>query len=412
MYDVVIVGAGAAGVMGALIIKQKKPDFKVLLLERNDKLGKKLLITGNGRCNLGNTDNNIENYGGENVKRFQKYFANLDGTNVLDFLKLKRNPKNYYEYLNYFGVLIKEEEGRLYPYSSQALTVCKAFERSLKTLNVEVRYNYEVKRVVKKLDNFVINSDVSAKRVVIATGGKSYPKTGSTGIGYEILKDFGHKITNLYPSLVPLKTNYKYLKDLAGVRSLGVVSLNVDGKDEEKETGQVQFTKDSLSGICVFNLSKNVGRYLAEGRRLKLVINFIPDYNTDEIENYLRNFSNYRVEEALCCILNNKLAHVISKDLKLDGEMICNLTKQDFKKITLMLRSMCFDVVGTGMYDASQVTSGGALTDEFTNGLESTKCKGLYAIGEVLDVTGKCGGYNLAWAFTSALIAAKDITRN
>lgn len=399
MYDVIIVGAGASGCFLALTLKYKNPNLKVALIEKNDKLGKKLLITGNGRCNLGNTNITIDNYN--------------SSSSLNNFIsQLKEN--DYLNYLKNFGILTKKEDTstRLYPYSNQTITVCKSFERALKKEKVDVIYNYDVKDVTYKNDCFVINNNLRGKKVVIATGGKTYPKTGSTGMGYNILKSFGHTITKLYPSLTYLKTDYKYIKDLQGVRTDVVAKLNVNDKTILTEKGQIQFTKDSLSGICIFNLSRYVNKYLEEGKKVDIVVDLIPDYDESYINSYLKEFDSYNVSDAISCILNKKVADVITKNLKLSNKTICNISKPELEKISYTLKNMHFNITSTGDFETSQVTLGGALLSEFTNTLESKKISGLYASGEVLDVDGICGGYNLSWAFTSALIVAEGILKD
>ena len=397
MYDVVIIGAGPSGIMCAYNLKKHNSSLRVLILEKNDKLGKKLSMTGNGRCNLGNLDTDINNY-----------FS----SSSLDRFKSVLSSNKYLESIKEVGILIKEEDERLYPYSNQAITVCKSFERYLEYLNVKVKYNYEVFEVRKENDLFVINDDIKSKNVVVATGGLSYPKTGSTGIGYEILNSFGHKIEKLEPSLTYLNTDYKYIKDLAGVRCDALVNLSVDGRIIDSEKGQVQFTKDALSGICVFNLSRNVSTYLKDKKKVKLILNLIPEYSVFELKDYLYSFSGYKIEDALSGILNNKLAYALTKELKIHGKKVKELTENEFDGILFSLHNMYFNVTSVGDISASQVTSGGASLNEFTDGLESLKSSELYAVGEVLDVDGKCGGYNLSWAFTSALIASNDILKN
>ena len=412
MYDVTIIGAGASGVMCALALKEKDKNLKVLLLEKNDKLGKKLSITGNGRCNLGNINTGISNFNSKSdLSNFKKALEtrNYEFLNKIDNLN---NLESYYDNLIRFGVLITKEKEYLYPYSMQAISVCKSFERCLNLLNVEIKYNYDVSKVSKKADVFTINDDIKSKVVVVATGGKTYPKTGSTGFGYDILKSFGHTITNLYPSLTHLKTDYKYIKDLQGVRVNAKASLCVSEKIETKENGQVQFTSDSLSGICIFNLSRNVKKYLNENKTVKIIMDLVPDYSNIELQNYIKGFSSYKLQDALSCIINNKLAVALAKELKFSNKLVKQLTKNELEGVCLALKNMRFNITGTGDFNTAQVTSGGALLDEFTKGLESTKCKELYAIGEVLDVDGKCGGYNLSWAFTSAIIAANDILKD
>lgn len=395
MYDVVIIGAGPAGIICASNIKENNKKLNVLILEKNDKLGKKLSMTGNGRCNLGNLDTNINNY-----------FSNSSLDNFKDSLK----SNEYLEYIKKIGILIKEEDKRLYPYSNQAITICKTFERYLNYLGVKIKYNYEVLNVKKENDIFIINNDIKSKNIVIATGGLSYPKTGSTGTGYDILKSFGHKIEKIYPSLTYLNTNYKYIKELQGVRFDSIVSLSINNKIIDKEKGQVQFTKDALSGICVFNLSRNVKKYLEENKKVKLILNLVPDYSKNEIKDYINPFKKIEIEDVLSGILNNKLALVIAKELKLYGKKIKELTNKDFEHLLYNLHNMEFNITNVGDISSSQVTVGGVSLDEFTSNLESKKVKGLYAIGEVLDVDGKCGGYNLSWAFTSGLIVSRKLS--
>lgn len=411
MYDVTIIGAGASGVMCALALKNKNRNLKVLLLEKNDKLGKKLSITGNGRCNLGNINTDISNFNSLSSLSDFKEKLEIKNFDFLSFLDNSCSLKNYYDYLMHFGVLITNEKGCLYPYSMQAISVCKSFERYLNYLNVDIKYNYDVFKVTKENECFMVNDEIISKKVVVATGGKSYPKTGSTGKGYNILKSFGHTVTDLYPSLTQLKTNYKYIKDLQGVRTNAVVNLSVDGLIKSQEEGQVQFTKEALSGICIFNLSRNVGKYIKENKKVKIIIDLIPNYDQFGLVEYLKSFSSYSIVDALSCVINNKLSFVISKELGFVNKKMEDLTKVQLENVCFALKNMCFNITGTGDFETAQVTNGGANLDEFDCNLQSIKCKDLYAIGEVIDVDGKCGGYNLSWAFTSAIIVSDGILK-
>lgn len=390
MYDVVIIGAGASGVMAACLIKEKNPLYKVLLLEKNDKIGKKILITGNGRCNLGNTNIDEKNY-------------NVD---ISKFANLNDLFNEYLDFLQKIGIVIKEDSGRLYPYSNQAISVCKAFERYLKKLDVEIKYNYNVNEVIKSDNKYIINNEIKSDKVIVSTGGLSYPKTGSTGMGYEILKEFNHTIKDTYPALTYLNTNYKLIKELDGVRFNGIVSLYVNNELVDSEYGQIQFTKNALSGICIFNISSNVKKYLEQKKEVVVSVNLVKEYDISE---YLYKFMDYKLEDALSGILNNKLAYVISKELKLHGFMIKELNHKQIKSVDYLVHHFNFNIIDVGNYNVSQVTKGGAKLEEFTDNLESIYSKGLYAAGEVLDVDGKCGGYNLAWAFISAILISKEI---
>lgn len=394
MYDVVIIGLGAAGAMCASYLKKGDNNLRVLVLEKNDKLGKKLSLTGNGRCNLGNIDTNISNfYSSSNLDEFKDILAS----------------NNYLEFLNKIGILIKEDDKRLYPNTNQAITVCKAFERFLEYKNVNIKYNYEVTDIKYVSDYYLINNDIKSKKIVIATGGISYPKTGSDGFGYELLKKFNHTLEDRYPSLTTLTTDYKYMKDLAGVRSDGISSLIVDNEVMLKEEGQIQFTKDSLSGICIFNLSRNVKEYLKNNKKVIIGIDLAPNYQNNELINYINNFKDYNIEDILSGIINNKLAYTICKDLKIYNKKIKILSNDELTILVNNIKNMKFNIIDTGDFNSSQVTKGGASLSDFTEHLESKHFNGLYAIGEVLDVDGKCGGYNLSWAFNSAIIVSENI---
>lgn len=376
MYDVVIIGAGAAGLVCACTLKKNNPNIKFLVLEKNDKVGKKLALTGNGRCNLGNSNRSVNNYHSSgNLDRFKEI---LESGMYLDYLKE-------------FGVYIKEENNLLYPNSNQALGVVKAFERYIEG---SIKYNYDVKTIDKD-DYFIINNDIKCKYLVIATGGMSYQKTGSTGDGYKLLGKY-HNVIDTKPVLVPLLSDYKYLKDISGVRFDCKVKYN-----DKEEVGQVQFTDYGLSGICIFNLS----RYIEKGIiTLDLIYNLIDN----DLINFLNKFKYYKIEDALSNVINNKLAQVISKELNILGKKVCDV---DLNVVINKLHNFKFDIIGRKDYDSAQITGGGLNINEFNTDLSSKNCENLYAVGEVLDIDGRCGGYNLTWAFTSAILAANSITK-
>ena len=376
MYDVVIIGAGAAGLMCACTLKKNNPNIKFLVLEKNDKVGKKLALTGNGRCNLGNANRSINNY---------------HSSSNLDVFKKELESGMYLDYLKEFGVYVKEDNGLLYPNSNQAIGVVKAFERYIED---NIKYNYDIKRIDKE-DCFIINNDIKCKYLVIATGGMSYPKTGSTGDGYKLLDKY-HSTVNTKPVLVPLLSDYKYLKDISGVR----FDCKVTYHDFE-EVGQVQFTDYGLSGICIFNLSRYIEKDI-------ITLDLTYNIKDNDLIDFLNKFKNYKIEDALSNVINNKLANVILKELNLLGKKVSDV---DLNMVINKLHNFNFNITGHKDYASAQVTEGGLKLDEFNSDLSSRTCDDLYAVGEVLDVDGKCGGYNLAWAFTSAIIAASSISK-
>lgn len=392
MVDVVIVGAGASGLMCTCTLKKENPNINILLLEKNDKVGKKLSITGNGRCNLGNINKDISNY---------------NSSSSLDDFKEVIEKGIYLDYLKEFGIYIKEDNGLLYPNSNQAIGVVKAFERYFLSKNVNIKYNYEVTSIKKENDYYVINNDIKCKYLVVATGGMSYPKTGSTGDGYKLLKDC-HNTTKLHPSLVSLVSNYKYLKDLKGVRFHSKATLFVNGNNIISEEGQVQFTDYGISGICIFNLSRNVKEYIENDKNVFVSIDLL--YNIQEnIISYINKFEDYKIEDALSNIINNKISNTICKELNVLGKKVKDI---DINKVIDKLHNFKLNIIDTKDYNNAQVTKGGLILDEFYSTLESKKCKNMYVIGELLDVDCKCGGYNLSWAFTSGMIVANSISKN
>ena len=384
MTDVIIIGAGASGLMCACTLKKNNKNINVLLLEKNDKVGKKLALTGNGRCNLGNVNKDISNYHSD---------SDLSG------FKNTLETGIYLDYLKEFGIYIKEENGLLYPNSNQALGVVKALERYFINNDGIIKYGYNVNNIEKKDDYYLINNDLKCKNLIMATGGLSYPKTGSTGDGYKLLKDY-HNVTKLSPSLVPLISNYKYLKDISGVRFDCKVNLLINDELIDSEKGQVQFTDYGVSGICIFNLS----RYIDNFNNVSISIDLIDEL--DDINEYISMFNNYKIEDALSNIINNKLAIAICKDLGISNK---NVSEIDINNLINKLHNFKLNITGRKDYDSAQITKGGFILDDFNNNLESKKCKGLYVVGEALDVDAKCGGYNLSWAFTSALLASNYI---
>lgn len=394
MYDVIIVGAGASGLFSACNLRNLNKKISILLLEKTDKIGKKLSITGNGRCNLGNKNIDIK-----------KYSSNSDLSRFKDILE-----NNYYlNSLQSFGIFTKDENGLIYPYSNQASGVVKSFEKYIEKNNINIKYNYIVDKIDKSNDYYIINDDLKCKYLIIATGGMSYPKTGSTFDGLKLLKTY-HNHHKIYPSLVPLISNYRYLKDLSGVRHNSRVKLFVDNELIKEEQGQVQFTDYGLSGICVFNLSRNVKEYIDNNKKVVLSLDLMPDLLDKDVISFIRRFGNYRIEEAFSNILNNKLSIVISKDLNIIGKKVKSIYDLDF--ILKKIHAFNFEIIDTKDYKVAQVTKGGLSLDEFTDYLESKKLKNLYVVGETLDCDGICGGYNLAWAFTTSLLATENIINN
>ncbi len=402
MRGIVIVGGGSSGVLAAIFAKNKNNN--VTILERNGTLLKKLLMTGNGKCNYYNDNQDISNYHSENKE-------------VLEKIITLENTKAVINYFNNLGVVSKVKNGYYYPFSNQAVTIKNVLENEINRLGINVIYNALVENIKKEKDKFIINynnDSLVCDNLVLAVGSKAYPKTGSDGCGYRFLRDFKHNLIKPLPALVQLECSFKYAKDWAGIRTDVIVSLYEDEKFIEKEEGEIQLTDYGVSGICIFNLSHYVTRGLDLDKKEELEINFVP-FIKDEVDIWLKKHCKNlkgNLRSILEGILNYKLVDIILKRSNLDGEYYFNdLSDWDIKTLGDTLTKFKLLVTGTKSFDSSQVCNGGVKLEEINSKtFESLKVKGLYIIGELLDINGNCGGYNLTSCFISGMRAGEDIS--
>lgn len=396
-----IIGGGAAGLMCA--IEARKHNIDVTIYEKNNKCGKKILVTGNGKCNYFNNDFTISHYNSTN----------------LDILSTIINDNNKEKVLSFFesiGIVPKIVNGYYYPVTNQAVTVQTHLVNEAVLSGVKFEYECEVLDI--KYDNkFIINTNkgiFTSDKVVMSTGSKASPKTGSDGLGYELLKKFNHTIIEPLPSLVQLKASGSFLKDWAGIRCDVVVSLYENNKLIKEETGEVQLTDYGISGICTFQLSSKIVRGLYNGNKEEISINFLPWLNED-IKYYLNNrnnmMKNRTISELLDGLLNYKLVNLILKKNNINIDKKYNdLSLNELNNLYNDLVSFKLDINGYKDFESAQVASGGIPLSEINiNTFESLKQKGLYIIGELLDVDGDCGGYNLGFAWLSGIIAGENI---
>ena len=389
-----IIGGGASGLVAA--IASKSETNEVILFERNKELGKKILATGNGRCNFWNEDQSLFHFESSNSNQLSEIINPLTEKKVKDFWKE-------------LGILPKIKNGYYYPNSNQACTVRNAFEEEIKDKNITVKKNYLVETIDYKNSQFLINKEIAVDKLVLATGGYASPKTGSTGMGYEFLKKMNHTIRTPLPSLVQLNTKKEfYLKEWKGIRCDVNVTQIEEGKAKRQEQGEIQLTDYGISGICVFNLSNAIARGLLEGKKEIVEIDFLP--NIDEIEELLFE-TNKSIKRVLEGLLPNKLVPIFLKKAKINENQKANeLQKLEEEKLIQEIKHFSVEVISTKGFEDSQVTSGGVLLEEINlNTMESKRVPGLYIIGEVLDLTGDCGGYNLGICFRTALVAGEAI---
>ena len=407
MKKVVVIGAGASGLVAAIYAKKRYDE--VILIEKNEICGKKILATGNGRCNFWNEDQSIEHYRGSEMKKIEEVLS----------------AKNKEEALNFFekiGIKAKIKNGYYYPFSNQASSMQRALILEATKQKVNIKTSEEVIDIVKKGDKFEIitksKEKILADLVILATGSKAAPKTGSDGIGYEICKKFGHSINKPMPALVQLKANEKFLKEWEGVRSDVAIFLFENGKKIASEVGEIQLTNYGISGICVFNLSGRVSRGLEKNKKEEVKINFLNGLNIKNGDEFIkwmekrdRVLEDRNILEELEGILNYKLAKVLLKLSNINEiEKWKNLSDISKKNLAKNMTGFILNITGTNSFDKAQVCTGGVPIEEVdVNTMESKKQKGLFITGELLDVDGDCGGYNLEWAWITGSIAGSHI---
>ena len=400
MCDIVIIGGGVSGIVSA--IKSFNGRNRITILERNDKCLKKLLLTGNGRCNYFNDDTSISNYHSMREDLLDKVINSDNMSRILDFY-------------NELGIIPKIKNGYYYPFSNQASTVRDALLFEVMKLGISIKYNYLVEKIEHSNNKFIINDSIVFDKVIIATGSCSYPKTGSDGMGYDFLRKFGHNIIKPLPALVQLNSDFKYCRELSGIRSDVILSLYEDDEFISSSVGEVQLTDYGISGICTFNLSHFVTRGLDVGRKEVIKVNFLPFIK----DNYMEWFNTYsnkhndkNIYMLLCNILNYKLVKVILKVCSIDNETYYN--ELDYNSRSLLIDNLTnfkFNIVSTKDFNFSQVCNGGVSLDEVNlSTFESLIVDGLYITGEVLDINGNCGGYNLICAVISGILVGDDLS--
>ena len=395
MSKVAIIGGGFSGVISSIYASKLN---EVTIFERNNDILKKLLLTGNGRCNFFNKNQNINNYHSTS-NEYLKDIITQD--NIDELIKFYKK----------IGIETKEKDGYYYPYSNQAISVKNALVNKLKETNIEIKTDYFVNEIKIKDNKFIINNELEFDKVIISTGGSSYPITGSDGNMYDILKNLKIKITDISPALAPLITDDKYLKELSGVRANANISFYGDDKLIQEEQGELQLTDYGISGICVFNLSYLYNIY----KNSYVLINFMPFIKTkEELEKYLDNkdkeMNEKKVSELLNGILNNKIINVIIKKSNIKDIKYKNLDKNEKEELLNNIFSYKMNITDIKGYNKSQVTNGGVdLSEIDINTMEVKNVKGLYITGELFDIDGICGGYNLTHCFITGYMCGKNI---
>lgn len=392
-YDCLIVGGGASGLTAAIAAKRAGPALRVAVFEGGARVGRKLLATGNGRCNLSNADLSLSRYHGGDLEAAGRVLSRLDGAATAAFFTS-------------LGVPLRQEGdgGRLYPASLQAGSVVDALRFECDRLGVETVLERRVTALTGRGVAFE-GGQADASAVIVACGGRAAPHTGSDGSGYALLKEAGHTLTRLHPAIVPLRTETDPIRPVAKLRIEGVVTAAAGG-ETRREAGEIHFAEYGLSGPPVLQLSGFVAARGGADLRLDL----IPDRGEDWLLSWLtqRRPAAYgdTAENLFLGLLPRRFAHMILKACGVSpADAASALPDGTLAALARTAKAFPLRATGTAPWAEAQVTAGGVPLCEFTDDLMSGKRPGLFACGEVLDVTGDCGGFNLQWAWSSGFVA-------
>jgi len=395
MKQIIVIGGGAAGMMAA--ITAAKAGAEVMLLERQPRVGRKLLATGNGRCNITNKYTKSSNYHGNKP-------------NFVNYALEKFCVDDTVDFFSSIGLVVKfEPSGRAYPYTDQAGSVVDVLRFEMERLGIKVKCDCTVRSMTRKKD-FVLDTTegkLTASAVIVAAGGAASAKLGGTSLGYEILGAFGHEKTKLFASLVQLKTDTAIIRALKGIKTDASVKIvSKRGKVIAESVGEVLFTEYGISGPAIFEVSRNAVGCTA-------VLDLMQEYSLSTLEQMLTQRKNARpnttLEEYLTGMLNKRIGQCALKYAGLAlSRNAGTLNRDEVERVARSIKSFELAVTGNTGLENAQVTAGGILTEDFDpSTMESKLVKGLYAVGEVLDIDGDCGGFNLQWAWSSGHLAGE-----
>ena len=402
MKTILILGGGASGMAAALAARETL-DNRVVLLERQGRVGRKLLATGNGRCNLSHLPAAPEHYHGGDPSFIGPAMGRFDERDTLAWFAS-------------LGLLTRaEENGRVYPLSDAAGSVVDTLRLAMDARGVSTQCGFTAVRAEKRKGRFLVASDqgqtAEGDRLIIACGGMAGAKLGGVKDGYELLSSFGHRRTALRPSLVQLKTENTWTRAMKGIRTQARLTLERGAAVLASAAGEVQFTEYGVTGPAVFDLSRAAAE---AGESCEIVLRLLPELHKVDIINYLaakqESFPNYKAENLLSGTLHNSIARVLLRraGIGLDA-FLWSLSAEDLRRLALLITRFSLSLIGPLGFSEAQVTAGGMDTAQFDpKTMESRLVPGLYACGEVLDIDGDCGGYNLQWAWSSGRTAGRS----
>lgn len=406
MRHVAVIGGGAAGMMAA--ITAAREGVKVTILEHKDRIGKKILSTGNGRCNFTNIFQTPACYRSDN-----RDFA----WNIIQ----KFNVEKTISFFKELGIYPKDRNGYLYPYSDQAAAILEVLQIEIAKLDICVMTEINVLDIQPVKRGIRVTTDkktITVDSVILACGSKAAPVTGSDGSGYQLAKLLGHRIVPVLPALVQLRCAEKFYKSISGVRVQGTVEIYADDISLASDTGEIQLTNYGISGIPVFQVSRYAAKAIYQKQSVTAVLNFMPDMNKDEFLSFLQEritlCPHKTLDEFFTGIFPKKLCELWIRLSRLPKEMrVSDLSGEQLEKLVLLIQHLRTHITETNAFEQAQICCGGVDTTEINpDTLESNYVPGIYFAGELLDVDGICGGYNLQWAWSSGFVAGKEAAGN
>lgn len=404
-HEILVIGGGASGIMASIALKDMGKDIG--LIEGSNRIGSKILTTGNGRCNIANKNINYSRYHSKNPEFYNHVLNKFTVDDTINFFYSLGLP------------LTELDDGKLYPLSLQASSVLDILRMALDDRSVPIYLNQKVNTIKKLSSGFKVllqsGDTYECKKLILCCGGKSAPNTGSDGSGFELAQRLHHSIITPVPSLVQLKLKYNHLKALSGVKFNGFAEIYVDDAPKRKEFGEILFTDYGISGPPILQISGIASRALAKGKEVRLTIDMMPNLNKEALIEFLENhwalFSYRSILDSFIGLINKKIIPTLLKEASITNihKPCCELTWKEKDKIFFLLKNWDFTVYDTNSFKNSQVTSGGINTEEVNSKtLESKIVSNLFFAGEILDVDGDCGGFNLQWCWSSGFIAAKS----
>jgi predicted Rossmann fold flavoprotein len=400
-YQTIIIGGGAAGLIASISAARRKQN--VLIIEKNNSLGQKILVSGNGRCNLTNINLSIDKYYGENTRCLHNIFSQFSYNNTIEFFEE-------------LGVNLKTEpDGRVFPASDQASTVLEALERELSRLRVKIKLGERVTKLCPNKTGWQVITDKNTyqtKSVILTTGGKSYPQLGTSGDGYDIARKSGHKIIEPRPALVPLELEGNWFREIQGIQVNIEMTIKQHKRLVAQKSGELLFAHFGISGPVVLNLSRVIVDLLSKPD-LIILVNFLPNFkNPDDFISLLENQPKKTLLNALIKFMPKKLGLALLKELKINfNKQVSQTAKKEMQLISYEFSKWRLQIKRPRSFKESMVTAGGVAMNEINpKTMESLKTQGLYFAGEILDIDGISGGYNLQFAWSTGYLAGISVS--